>query len=68
MQVTNYSSFRKHLKTYIDDCVENNNPIIINRDEQGSMVLIPLENYKDLDETGFFENTKKICLRSFKNF
>ena len=58
MQITNYSNFRKHLKTYMDHCVENNDAIIINRDDSGSLVLLPLEKYKEIDETEYLLSQK----------
>jgi antitoxin YefM len=69
MQITNYSNFRKHLKTFMDNCVENNDAIIINREESGSLVLLPLEKYKDIDETEYLLSHKKYAdevLQTFK--
>ena len=43
----------------MDACVENNDPVIINREGAGSLVMLPLEKYKDLDETDFLLSQKK---------
>ena len=68
MQITNYSNFRKHLKSYMDSCVENNDAIIINRDDSGSLVLLPLEKYKEIDETEFLLSRKEHADEVLKTF
>lgn len=40
----------------MDDCVQKNEPIIINRNDDDSVVLIPLKKYKSLDETEFLKS------------
>ena len=68
MQITNYSNFRKNLKTFMDNCVENNDAIIINREENGSLVLLPLEKYKEIDETEYLLSQKLYASEVLKTF
>lgn len=69
MQITNYSNFRKYLKTYMDDCVQKNEPVIIQRGEKyESLVLMPMEIYKTMDETDFLLGNKinaELVLKKF---
>ena len=37
----------------MDSCVENNDAIIINRENETSVVLLPISKYKNMDETEF---------------
>ena len=53
----------------MDACVENNDAVIINREGAGSLVLLPLEKYKEIDETEFLLSQKKYAgevLSTFK--
>jgi antitoxin YefM len=69
MQVTNYSNFRKHLKTFMDDCIEKKEPVIIQRGEKyESLVLMPMEIYKTVDETDFLLEHKKNASKILDNF
>ena len=68
MQITNYSNFRKNLKTFMDSCVENNDAIIINREDSGSLVLLPLEKYKEIDETEYLLSQKLYANEVLKTF
>ena len=52
----------------MDTCVENNDAIIINREDSGSLVLLPLEKYKDLDETDFLLTQKKYAAEVLQTF
>ena len=67
MQITSYSKFRSNLKSYIDDCVSNDEPIIISRNDD-SVVLLPLKKYKDLDETDFLKTNKQYANHVLSTF
>ena len=50
MVTTTISSFRKSIKNYVDSVIENNEPVLINRGQQGA-VLVSLNEYNALART-----------------
>ena len=50
MVTTTISLFRKSIKGYIDSVIENNEPVLINRGQQGA-VLVSLDEYNALART-----------------
>ncbi len=68
MQVTTYSKFRARLKSYMDDCVSRNEPIIINRNEDDSVVLVPLKKFNGMDETEFLKLNSDYAVHVLKIF
>lgn len=50
MVTTTISDFRKSIKGYIDSVIENNEPVLINRGQQGA-VLISLDEYNSIVRT-----------------
>lgn len=43
----------------MDDCISKDEPIIINRNSDDSVVLLPLKKYKELDETEFLQSNRE---------
>lgn len=50
MVTTTISDFRKSIKGYIDSVIENNEPVLINRGQQGA-VLVSLDEYNAMART-----------------
>lgn len=50
MITTTISCFRKSIKNYVDSVIENNEPVLINRGQQGA-VLVSLNEYNALART-----------------
>lgn len=50
MITTKLSAFRQKVKTYVDLVISSNEPVLINRGEQG-VVLVTLEEYNALAKT-----------------
>lgn len=50
MITTTISGFRKSIKNYVDSVIENNEPVLINRGQQGA-VLVSLNEYNALART-----------------
>jgi antitoxin YefM len=50
MVTTTITDFRKSIKDYIDSVIENNEPVLINRGQQGA-VVVSLEEYNALART-----------------
>lgn len=50
MLTTTISDFRKSIKGYIDSVIENNEPVLINRGQQGA-VLVSFDEYNAMVRT-----------------
>lgn len=50
MVTTTISDFRKRIKGYIDAVIESNEPVLINRGQQGA-VLVSLDEYNAMART-----------------
>lgn len=50
MLTTTISDFRKSIKSYIDSVIESNEPVLINRGQQGA-VLVSLDEYNAMART-----------------
>ncbi len=50
MVTTTITDFRKSIKNYIDSVIENNEPVLINRGQQGA-VIVSLDEYNALART-----------------
>lgn len=59
MKTATISSFRKSIKSYIDSVVADNEPVLINRGEQG-VVLVSLEEYNSLARTAAVLNSSLV--------
>lgn len=51
MQVVTYSSFRKNLKSALDQVTDDGELVIINRSENKNVVLLSLNEYNAIQET-----------------
>jgi len=56
MKTANYSELRSGLKSYLDTVVENNEPLIIHRPSNTSVVVISLEDYNAMIETAYIRH------------
>lgn len=51
MQTASISDFRKDMKSYLDDVVENDETLIINRGKNTGVVVLSLDEYNALHAT-----------------
>lgn len=51
MQVTSYTNFRQHLKTYLDSVFRDRTPLFITRSNGEDMVVISKSDYESMQET-----------------
>ena len=67
MVTTTISNFRKSIKNYVDSVIENNEPVLINRGQQGA-VLVSLNEYNALARTAsvLTSNTGAVILDAAK--
>lgn len=53
MRTANYTDLRKNLKGYLDSVIDDSETVIINREGNEAVVMISLEEYNALKETGY---------------
>ena len=53
MTATTYTNLKQNLKTYLDNVVINNEPLIITRKNNDDVVLISVNEYNSLVETNY---------------
>lgn len=53
MRTTNYSELRGNLKGYLDGVVMDNEPLIVHRPGNTSVVVISLDEYNAMQETQY---------------
>lgn len=53
MRITNYTDLRNNLKHHLDSVVQDNTPLIVQRLNGESVVVISLEDYNALVETEY---------------
>jgi antitoxin YefM len=59
MLTTNFTEFRKRLKSYLDHLEQENETLIIKRGKGKSVVLFSLNEYNSIAETAHLLNSKK---------
>lgn len=58
MTAINYTQFRDHMKTYMDDVTDNYDPVFITRKENRNVVLLSEEVYNNLLENVYLTGNK----------
>ncbi len=58
MTAINYTQFRDHMKTYMDDVTDNYDPVFITRKENRNVVLLSEEVYNNLLENVYLMGNK----------
>lgn len=53
MRTTNYSELRNNLKSYLDQVINDSEPLIVHRSGNESVVVISLEEYNSIKETEY---------------
>ena len=59
MKAVNYSDFRQHLKTHLDEVYQDHEPLIVTRKQNENMVVLSQEDYSSLMETVYLLSSKK---------
>ena len=59
MLTTTISDFRKDIKKYLDNIVENFETLIINRGKDNGVVIMSLEEYNSINSTHYELSSKK---------
>lgn len=53
MRTANYSELRKNLKSYLDGVINDNEPLLVHRSGNESVVVISLDEYNSIKETEY---------------
>lgn len=59
MKEINYSYFRNHLSSVLNDVNDNHTPILITRQKQKPAVVISLDDYNTYQETMYLMSSNK---------
>ena len=60
MEITTYSNFRQHLKSFMEKVLESHAPLFVTRSNGADVVVMSKEGYESIQETLYL-------LSSFKN-
>jgi len=58
MEAVTYTDLRQNLNAYMSKVIENNNPLVITRNNNENLVLIPIDEYNSLIETNYLLSNK----------
>jgi len=58
MEAVTYTDLRQNLSAYMSKVIENNNPLVITRNNNENLVLIPIDEYNSLIETNYLLSNK----------
>jgi antitoxin YefM len=53
MKITSTSNFRKQIKRYVDEVDQDQEPLVITRSDNVSVVVLPLATYNSYAETDY---------------
>jgi antitoxin YefM len=60
MRTANYSELRKNLKRYLDGVINDNEPLVVHRSGNESVVVISLDEYNAIKETEYIMKSPAI--------
>jgi antitoxin YefM len=63
MEITNYSSFRQSLKSYLDKVFSNHSPLFVTRAKGEDVVVMSKADYDSMQETFYLLKSPKNALR-----
>lgn len=63
MKTANYIDLRNNLKSYLDEVINNCEPLIVNRPGNTSVVVIPLDEYNSIKETEYIMSSPEMVHR-----
>lgn len=67
MIAANYTEFRNHLKSYLDQVEENNETLILKRGSGKGTVIISMDEYNSIMETMHLLSSKKNAERLYES-
>ncbi len=63
MEITNYTSFRQSLKSYLDKVFNNHTPLFVTRAKGEDVVVMSKADYDSMQETFYLLKSPKNALR-----
>lgn len=66
MEITNYTSFRQSLKSYLDKVFSNHTPLFVTRAKGEDVVVLSKADYDSMLETFYLLKSHKNALRLAK--
>ena len=63
MRKANYTDLRNNLKSYLDNVVNDCEPLIVHRSGNGSVVVISLDEYNAVRETAYIMSSPAMVRR-----
>lgn len=63
MEITNYTSFRQSLKTYLDKVFSNHTPLFVTRAKGEDVVVLSKADYDSMQETFYLLKSPKNAIR-----
>jgi antitoxin YefM len=51
MQVTTVSNFRKNLKSYLDDVVNNSEKLVVSKGKDNAVIVLSLDDFNAMEAT-----------------
>jgi len=63
MRTTNYTDLRNNLKSYLDGVIDDSEPLIVSRQRNASVVVIPLDEYNAIKETEYLTSSPEMMKR-----
>lgn len=63
MEITTYTAFRQHLKSFIDKVIDQHSPLFVTRANGDDVVVISKADYDSMQETFYLLRTPKNAMR-----
>jgi antitoxin YefM len=63
MEITTYTNFRKHLKTFLDNVFANHTPLFVTRAKGEDVVILSKADYESMQETFYLLQSPKNAAR-----
>ncbi len=63
MEITTYTNFRKHLKTFLDNVLANHAPLFITRAKGEEVVVLSKTDFDSMQETFYLLQSPKNAAR-----
>ena len=67
MKITSISKFRKDIKRYVDEIDQDQEPLIVTRSDNVSVVVIPLNTFNSYSETEYLLRSPANARRLLKS-
>jgi antitoxin YefM len=67
MRITSISKFRKDIKRYIDEIDQDQEPLVVTRGDNVSVVVIPLNTFNSYSETDYLLRSPANAQRLLKS-